>query len=827
MSFLLTRCEDTHFFRNFAVVMTDNASAIFEGLNSEQKNAVSSVDGPVLIVAGAGSGKTRVLTSRIAYLIEKGCDPSRILSLTFTKKAAGEMKERIALMVGQHNARKICMGTFHSVFIRFLRDYAEVLKYPKDFTIYDQNDSTTMIKHIIKEMGMDEKIYKPKDVLSRISEAKNKMVTPAKYAASANAIAKDTQRKMPRIVDIYNHYWQRCRATGVMDFDDILMNMVILFHEDPNALEEISSRFDYLLVDEYQDTNNVQYRILMKLCQRHHNICVVGDESQSIYAFRGADISNILNFSKDFPGAKLFRLERNYRSTSVIVDASNSLIEKNSGRIPKKCYSVGEQGDKIRLVQAYNEKDESSQIVSEIVRRIGKDKAQYKDFAILYRVNNQSRSLEEQLRLRNIPYKIYSGHSFFDRQEVKDLMAYFKLVTNIRDDEAFRRAVAKPSRGIGETTIAALTAAARAQGMSLFKSVYSEGLEAYGLKQAGIAKLRQFCDMVNSLAMALPVTDAYEFAKRVALESGIYGMYKEYLSIEGQARVGNLDELLNSIKTFVEERYNERYEERLAQGEEIEEINEASLGTVTLSEFMENIALIATVDMEEGDDSDNKVSLMTVHTSKGLEFPYVFVCGMEENLFPSGGMLISPSEVEEERRLFYVAITRAKKALWLSFATQRMRNGKSETNSVSRFIRNIDRSFIENPLPDGTTAREDAVHKESSFVRMGGNPGAVKGRSAQFQPKGTVQYGRSSAPVPVRKVGVPSRPAPQRIPDSEFVPSPVHLLKAGQRVEHNRFGFGKMIEISGPATDLKALIDFDEYGEKTLILKYAKIRIVD
>ncbi|MCQ2136032.1 MAG: UvrD-helicase domain-containing protein, partial [Bacteroidales bacterium] len=418
--------------------MTDNASAIFEGLNSEQRNAVSSVDGPVLIVAGAGSGKTRVLTSRIAYLIERGCDPSRILSLTFTKKAAGEMKERIALMVGQNNARKICMGTFHSVFIRFLRDYAEVLNYPKDFTIYDQNDSTTLIKHIIKDMGMDEKVYKPKDVLSRISEAKNRMVDPIKYAASANAIAKDAQRKMPRIVDIYLNYWKRCRASGVMDFDDILMNMVILFHEAPNALEEISSRFDYLLVDEYQDTNNVQYRILMKLSQRHHNLCVVGDESQSIYAFRGADISNILNFQKDFPGAKLFRLERNYRSTSTIVDASNSLIEKNTGRIPKKCYSEGEKGEKIKLINAFTEKDESSQVVSEIIRRIGVDKAQYKDFAILYRVNNQSRSLEEQLRLRNIPYRIYSGHSFFDRQEVKDMMSYFKLITNVRDDEAFR-----------------------------------------------------------------------------------------------------------------------------------------------------------------------------------------------------------------------------------------------------------------------------------------------------------------------------------------------------------------------------------------------------
>ena len=802
--------------------MENAKNKILEGLNSEQRAAVSCVDGPVLIVAGAGSGKTRVLTSRIAYILEGGCDPSRILALTFTKKAASEMKERIALMVGERKARRLYMGTFHSVFIRFLREFAESLGYPQSFTIYDTSDSVSAIKACIKELQLDDKIYKPKDVLSRISMAKNNLVTPGAYRRNATAQQNDASAKKPRIVDIYELYAHKCKQSGVMDFDDILLNMNILLRDNPQACESISERFDYIMVDEYQDTNFSQYLILKKLSQRHLNICVVGDDSQSIYAFRGAKIENILNFKKDYPQHNIFRLEQNYRSTQVIVDAANSLIAKNSARIPKECYSKGDVGEKIRLIQAYTDQEEAMLVASSIVSRIHSEGAQYQDFAILYRTNAQSRALEEALRKRNLPYVIYSGNSFFERAEVKDMMAYLKLAVNVNDDESFKRVVNKPARGIGDTSIAALMAAASVHQTSLFKAAFAEDLETFGLKAGAIKKIREFCEMINKLAVRAHNEDAYDVAAALAMESGLLMFYKSDNSIEGQSRTANVEELLNSVKVFIEERNNEHFEEMQAEGmvEEGGELTTADMPVVLLGDFLENISLLSAVDMEDDEDGANKITMMTVHSSKGLEFPYVFVVGMEENLFPSGGWMASESEVEEERRLFYVAMTRAKKSVAFSFTQTRMRNGKHESNSPSRFIYEVDSQYIANPI---SKEKEVGEVKRQSFSTWKSDYNYGQSSRPEVRKQPAVQTPRPSvSPTPVRR---PQTVAP-KVSDADFVPTPILQLKAGQRIEHNRFGFGRIIEISGAATDLKAKIAFDDHGEKILILKYAKIRVV-
>jgi DNA helicase-2/ATP-dependent DNA helicase PcrA len=807
--------------------MENKNSTILEGLNSEQKAAVSCVDGPVLIVAGAGSGKTRVLTSRIAYILEQqDLDPSRILALTFTKKAASEMKERIALMVGERKARRLYMGTFHSVFIRFLREFSGSLGYPESFTIYDTSDSVSAIKSCLKDLQLDEKVYKPKDVLSRISMAKNNLVTADAYRRNPNALQNDASAKKPRICDIYQLYTQKCKQAGVMDFDDILLNMNILLRDNPAALESIAGRFKYLMVDEYQDTNFAQYLILKKLSQYHGNLCVVGDDSQSIYAFRGAKIENILNFKKDYPGHNIFRLEQNYRSTRVIVDAANSVIARNSARIPKECYSMGEQGEKIRLIQAYTEQEEALLIASSIVSRIHAEHAEYQDFAILYRTNSQSRALEEALRKRNLPYVIFSGNSFFERAEVKDMMAYFKLIVNINDDESFKRIVNKPARGIGDTSLNALAAAAVANETSLFKAAYAENVEQFGLKPAAVKKIREFCEMISRLAVRVPREDAYTVATALAMESGLLMFYRSDTSVEGQSRTANVEELLNSVKAYIDEKHSEYFEEMQADGTVAEgvELSASDLPVVTLGDYLENVSLLSAVDLEDDEETSNKIALMTVHSSKGLEFPYVYVAGMEENLFPSGGFMASESEIEEERRLFYVAMTRAKKAVQFSFASTRMRNGKTESNSPSRFVREVDPQYIANPL--STEIQEDGASdgNESGF-RFGkrgwnnnsyGRSGAVRVEKKEVSPK-------PASPAVIRR---PQPVVAKRVPDSEFEPTPILQLRAGQRIEHNRFGFGQIVEISGSAADMKAKISFDEHGEKILILKYAKIRVV-
>ena len=858
--------------------MEKKESAIFEGLNAEQKKAVGSVDGPVLIVAGAGSGKTRVLTSRIAYILERGCDPARIMALTFTKKAASEMKERIAVMVGERKARRLYMGTFHSIFIRFLREYAALLGYPSTFTIYDTSDSVSGIKACIKELGLDDKVYKPKDVLSRISMAKNNLITAA-YRNNQQAIINDTHARKPRICDIYSRYAEKCKNSGVMDFDDILLNMNILLRDFPEAKEAIAARFDYILVDEYQDTNFAQYLILKKLTERHRNLCVVGDDSQSIYAFRGAKIENILNFKKDFPESQIFRLERNYRSTANIVNAANSLIAKNENRIPKTCVAVGEEGEKIRLLKSWSEQDEAVAIASGIVERMQSDHARYQDFAILYRTNSQSRALEEALRKRNLPYMIYSGNSFFDRAEVKDMMAYLKLVVNVNDDESFKRIVNTPSRGIGETSLNALGALAYDLKCSLFKAAYSERFAEFGLKQAAVAKIRSFCEMIDGFASKVASTNADELATGISNACGLYAFHKNDPSIEAQSRASNIEELINSVTHFIEERRDEYLRDLIVEGE-AEEDTEVSYPVFTLGDFLENISLLSNVDVEDEEDTNNKIALMTVHSAKGLEFPYVYVAGLEENLFPTGGMLASPADIEEERRLFYVAMTRAKKAVCLSFANTRMRNGKHESNSPSRFIKEIDSEYVANPLrnddfADSTTDDDfpgfggfgsrgfGSGHGSDRFSgggsgrysggnygggsgRFGGSHGTGSGRYSggngrpanRFGMGGGNPYGSSGSvryesrqtsaanPTASRIEALRNRPLPPKIYDADFVPAPMTDFKTGQRIEHNRFGPGKILEITGTAPDLKAKIAFDSYGEKLLLLKYAKMRVV-
>ena len=808
--------------------MENERSTILEGLNSEQRRAVSCVDGPVLIVAGAGSGKTRVLTSRIAYILEKGCDPAQVLALTFTKKAASEMKERIALMVGEKKARRLYMGTFHSVFIRFLREFSESLGYPSTFTIYDTSDSVSAIKTCLKELQLDDKVYKPKDVLSRISMAKNNLVTASAYRRNTAALQNDAAAKKPRICDVYELYSAKCKQSGVMDFDDILLNMNILLRDNPSALESIASRFRYIMVDEYQDTNFAQYLILKKLSAAHQNLCVVGDDSQSIYAFRGAKIENILNFKKDYPQHNIFRLEQNYRSTQTIVNAANSVIARNSARIPKECYSKGEEGEMIRLIKAYVEQEEASQVASSIISRINADGAKYQDFAILYRTNNQHRVLEEELIRRRLPYVIYSGNSFYDSAVIKDWLAYMKLVINPNDDESFKRIANKPARGISENTMSVLASVAKENQIPISNVVYRTNLEQSGLKAAAILKVRDFCDAINEFSRMLSLP-ADELVERIDQKFGLYAHYKEQM-IKDSKNLNEEDkvaDLYNGIKTFVERRKYEIAEEQLADGANADEIPSEKLSSLSLGAYLEDISLLSAADVDD-EDASNKVALMTVHASKGLEFPYVYVVGMEENLFPSGGWLASEAEIEEERRLFYVAMTRAKKSLQLSFAQTRMRNGKHESNSPSRFVREIDQKYIANPITkddvETTSTESRGARPNQGYMSRNnyGRSGQVISQRRAPEPLRKPEPIRRTEPTVIRR----PQAVPVRVPDVDFEPTPILQLRAGQRIEHNRFGFGQILEITGTPADLKAKIAFDEHGEKTLILKYAKIRVV-
>lgn len=795
--------------------MENNVRAILEGLNPAQRSAVEAVEGPVLIVAGAGSGKTRVLTSRVAYLLASGIEPSRILALTFTKKAAGEMKERIGLMVGERAARKVVMGTFHSVFVRFLRSYAEFLGYPEQFTIYDTSDSQSAMKVCLKELHLEQdKNYKPKDVLARISNAKNNLVTWDRYATREDLLQADRRAQRGRIADLYRLYQQKLKASGVMDFDDILVNMNILLRDNQDALHELASRFSYIMVDEYQDTNFSQYVILRKLAMLHGNICVVGDDSQSIYAFRGAKIENILNFKKDYPKCKIVRLERNYRSTQTIVDAANSVIAHNEGRIPKECYSEGEKGEKIRVLGVMKDEDESEIVAETIVAWMRSNHAQYSDFAILYRTNSQARLLEETLKRRRIPYYIYSGTSYYDRVEVKDLLAYFKLVVNPLDNESFKRVVNRPLRGIGEASIAAVSEAANARNTSLLETISSGGLESFGFKEKTARRLGEFCDMIAKFARASLTEDAALLAKDIAVESGLLEFYKQECEKQhNDSKYDILQELVGSVELFVER--------RIAEAQQ----NEEEMPLVTLSDYLEDISLLSNNDVTDEEDASNRIAMMTVHTAKGLEFPYVVIAGMEENLFPSINMMSSAKDIEEERRLFYVALTRAQKDVVLTYCHSRFRNGRHEYNSLSRFVREIDPKYLAKPLDDVMTDSDRPSSR--GFGGFGGFGSRFGGNtpSKPAKPVTKPSFGGNSAPKPAASTPTrPLTPAKPEVQYDNFIPVHMTELFVGERIEHNRFGPGKILSITGVVPELKAEVEFDHYGRKTLLLKYAKMR---
>ena len=811
--------------------MEHGEAMIFEGLNPAQRAAVEDINGAALIIAGAGSGKTRVLTCRIANVLSHGFDPGSILALTFTNKASKEMKERIAATVGYDKARKLWMGTFHSVFIRFLREEAELLGFPKTFTIYDTTDSRNVIKACVKELQLDDKIYKPNEVHSRISMAKNNLVTAEAYARNTQAIQNDAAGKKPRIYEIYQLYAKKCRQSGAMDFDDILLYTNILFRDFPDALARIRSRFKFILVDEYQDTNFAQYLIVKKLAQEHGNIAVVGDDAQSIYSFRGARIENILSFKKDYPNAKEYRLEQNYRSTKTIVGAANSLIAKNSMQLKKKCFSEGDQGEKIELINAYTEQEEGFMVASSIMDTVYKEREQYSSFAILYRTNAQSRVIEEALRKKNIPYKIFAGHSFYERAEVKDMLAYLKFVANERDEQALMRIINFPARGIGDTTIGKLKELALSRNQTLCEAIKGDEMESVGIKAATALKMKHFVAAIEQIREKTPYTNAFDIADEVNKRFGILDFIRQDTTLEAQARAENIEELFNSIKEFVEEGEAE-YESITEEGYDAP--------NVTLDLYLENVSLISDLDANNKEEDRNKVSLMTVHSSKGLEFPHVYIIGMEENLFPSVGMGGPDSEIEEERRLFYVALTRAEKSVKLSFANSRMKWGSHVSNRPSRFLKEIDKSYILNPLTDFEEELRTGYNPEESVMQ------ALYGRGNTVrQPSSHPARQQYNRPFPSRQTGTPTsstyqspsgRPhtaipqqprTPMRAPDPNFVADSPLKIKAGQNVEHDRFGFGVVVSVEGDPANLKAIVDFKNGGRKTLLLKFAKIRIIN
>lgn len=753
-------------------------------LSEVQREAVTCTEGPSLVIASAGSGKTRVLTYRIAHLLTLGVKPWSVLALTFTNKAAREMKERIARIVGQETAAKLWMGTFHSIFAKILRAEAERLGYDKNFTIYDTTDSKNLIAQIIKELQLDTQVYKPGEVLSRISLAKNNLVTPQAYAQNAGIISQDTLARKGEIHRIYSLYSQRCQKASAMDFDDLLLNTNILFRDFPDLLQKYQTKFRYILVDEYQDTNYSQYLIIKKLSEKHRNLCVVGDDAQSIYSFRGAKIENILNFQNDYKDYKLFKLEQNYRSTQTIVNAANSVIAKNHRQIPKVAYSSNDVGERIKLIKAFTDQEEGFLVASEIVSLVHQTHCNYSDIAILYRTNAQSRIFEETLRKRNIPYRIYGSLSFYQRKEIKDLLAYIRLTVNPNDDEAFNRVVNYPARGIGDTTMEHLQALANQLGLSLWQTVGQLGNHSGTVKPPAARKLEEFRNLIISFQQKVYTLDAYEAVYVMANSSGMLAELKADKSQEGISRLQNIEEMLNGIREFIESRREEGFEE-----------------TVTLVDYLENVALLTDQDTET-DGESNRVSVMTVHSAKGLEFDYVFLTGLEENLFPSTLNIKSPEDLEEERRLFYVALTRAAKRAYISHAQTRYKWGSPTHCTPSRFINEIDPEFIEVPLND-----DDYGHMAEKQYSKGQ---IFSGLSRQSGARSVLPYAKAGTQVP-------STPKNARdiAPDS---------ITVGMTVYHAKFGEGVVESIEGSGPNRKALVNFNLVGSKNLLLKFANLK---
>ena len=794
-------------------------------LNESQLAAVLYNDGPSLVIAGAGSGKTRVLTYKIAHLMEQGLEPWRILALTFTNKAAREMRERIGGRVGENRARYLWMGTFHSMFLRILRSEAELIGFPPNFTIYDQTDSRSLIKTIVKEMQLDDKVYKPNVVQCRISNAKNRLMTAQVYAADAMAVADDRSAKMGQIREIYLRYQERCRQAGAMDFDDILLYTYLLFEQHPEVRERYAQQFAYVLVDEYQDTNYAQHSIVWQLTKETQRVCVVGDDAQSIYSFRGANIDNILGFTRQYTGARIFKLEENYRSTQMIVGAANSLIEKNREQIRKEVYSRQETGTPLQLIEAYSDVEEGEIVARQIASLGRKESLGYDNFAILYRTNAQSRIFEEALRKNNIPYRIYGGLSFYQRKEVKDVISYFRLAVNPHDEEAFKRVINYPARGIGDTTVGKIMASASDHGVSLWTVLGAPDEYGLAVNKGTLAKLAGFYNLVTRFIEQVGKTDAYELGRMVVQESGIMADLMQDRTVEGISRQENVQELMDGMHDFVRSRQEE--------GEE----------AIGLTDFLSDVALLTDQDNEE-DDGTAKVTLMTVHAAKGLEFDTVFVVGMEEQLFPSLMAYDSTRQMEEERRLLYVAITRAEKRCLLSYAKSRFRYGKVEYGMPSRFLKDIDRGYISLPEATPSATPWGKTSGQSSWGSSGA-PRFVQSshvRSYQDTPKpattprfATTQRPQAPTTPPVRTVVTPrtvvneSRvETPRRLvsPNAVQGASRVAQLSAGQFIEHERFGVGEVLRVEGTGENVKALINFKNAGEKQLLLKFARFRVL-
>ncbi len=767
-------------------------------LNPAQRAAVENTEGPCMVIAGAGSGKTRVLTYRIAHLINKGVDPFNILSLTFTNKAAKEMKERIAKVIGGTEARNIWMGTFHSIFARILRVEAEKINYPSNFSIYDSADSKSLIKTITKEMGLDDKMYKVGFVQSRISGAKNNLISPKAYSENAEIMADDETSGRGKVADIYAEYNKRLFKASAMDFDDLLYKTNVLLRDFPEVLHKYQHKFKYLLVDEYQDTNFSQYLIVKKLAALNENLCVVGDDAQSIYGFRGANIQNILNFKKDYPDYKLFKLEQNYRSTKIIVAAANSVIDKNKDQIKKHVWTDNVEGELIRVSRSLSDNDEGMFVANDIFQTRANEQRKNLHFAILYRTNSQSRAMEEALRKRNIPYRIYGGMSFYQRKEIKDLLAYYRLTANPNDEESLKRVINYPARGIGKTTLEKMGIQAAAQNVSLW-DVITKQLGHLDVNAGAKKKLDDFVTMIRSFSAQLPKDDAFTLADHIAKSSGLLRELYADKSPEGLNRFENVQELLNGIKEFTD---SDRLE---FEGERPK-----------LSDFLVDVALLT--DADQDDEDNDKVNLMTIHASKGLEFPHVYVVGMEENLFPSQLSLSERSELEEERRLFYVAITRAEKRATLTYAMSRYRYGNLNNCEPSRFIEEISAEYLDMP-----GVAEDMYEERN--VGFGSNPwggfGSQKASPAATSPSAS-------------RPGASQRPATQRNlkrMDTANTPSdhgiqPSGSITAGAQVEHAKFGKGKVLNVEGAAPNEKATVFFPSIGQKQLLLKFAKLKVI-
>lgn len=777
---------------------------LLSGLNSAQRKAAEHIKGPVMVIAGAGSGKTRVLTYRIAHLLANGADAFQILALTFTNKAAREMKERIAKVVSADEAKNVWMGTFHSIFARILRVEGSRLGFPSNFTIYDTEDAHKVVANVIKELNLDKEIYKTKSVASRISAYKNNLITPKAYAARADLQEQDASARMPKLGEVYSQYMERCFRAGAMDFDDLLLKTNELFARFPEALAKYQERFRYLLVDEYQDTNHAQYLIVKALASRFENICVVGDDAQSIYSFRGANIRNILNFQNDYPDAALYKLEQNYRSTKRIVSAANTLISHNKEQLQKDVWTENPLGEKIVVHQSVSDSDEGQYVAQTTWDLVHREQHHYNDFAILYRTNAQSRSFEDALRRRNIPYQIYGGLSFYQRKEIKDVLAYVRLTVNAGDEEALRRIINLPGRGIGETTLARLTIAANEKKVPIWEAVRHATSWDLGINRPTAERLEAFADLIDSYRIIASQQDAFGTVEHIVRSSGLVKSLAEDKSPEGISRYENIQELLNGIKDFTEQQ---------SQTED---------GNPSLGAFLQDVALFTDRDEQESDEP--KVTLMTIHLAKGLEFPVVFVVGLEDSLFPSMMAMNSRSDLEEERRLFYVALTRAEQRAYLTHARVRYRWGKLMDCEPSRFLDELDDEHLDVHLPE--VAKNYGVPRElRDAFGDPEQPRSFRGGGA-FHKSGSASKPAGPPPAPIRfRKSENLKPLGQASAAS-VIPANELILSPGVRVLHDRFGAGTVTEVESAADGGKATIKFDNAGEKKLLLKFAKLQLL-